>query len=438
MYIQRTIDKELILWSKQKSLKPLMIRGARQIGKSSSIKNLGKQFQYFIEINFDEDARFLQLFKNNYSVVEICQQIEVFVNIPIVEGQTLLFLDEVQLCPEAIALLRYFYEKKPNLHVIAAGSLLEFALAQVPTIGVGRIRSLFMYPFSYQEFLLANGEEKLMVQIAKANIQHPLPTLIHQKCIDYLKKFLLIGGMPEAVSEYVQTKNLLRVQQVLDDLIISLQTEFAKYKARVPSSNIQQIFKSAIAQMGGKFVYSHQQIQLNNGQAKEALNLLSLAGLVYSVYHTACNGIPLGAGINEKKRKVILFDTGIYQRLLGLNLSEVLLANDVQFVNKGKLAELHVGLELIKNNFTYQMPELFYWHREQKSSNAEVDYVIQQQEKIIPIEVKSSTQGSMQSLYLFLLEKNIQKGIRTSLENFGSVGSIDIYPLYAIGEANKF
>ena len=160
--------------------------------------------------------------------------------------------------------------------------------------------------------------------------------------------------------------------------------------------------------------------------------------MVYSVYHSSCNGIPLGAGINEKKRKVILFDTGIYQRLLGLNLSEVLLANDVQFVNKGKLAELHVGLELIKNNFTYQMPELFYWHREQKSSNAEVDYVIQQQEKIIPIEVKSSTQGSMQSLYLFLQEKNIQKGIRTSLENFGSVGSIDIYPLYAIGEANKF
>ena len=153
MYIQRTIDKELILWSKQKSLKPLMIRGARQIGKSSSVKNLAKQFQYFIEINFDEDARFLQLFKKNYSVAEICQQIEVFVNIPIVEGQTLLFLDEVQLCPEAIALLRYFYEKKPTLHVIAAGSLLEFALAKIPTIGVGRIRYLFMYPFSYQEFL---------------------------------------------------------------------------------------------------------------------------------------------------------------------------------------------------------------------------------------------------------------------------------------------
>jgi uncharacterized protein len=434
MYIARNIDHELLNWKNDLNKKPLMLRGARQIGKSSSVKNLGKSFTHFITINFDEDSRFIQLFENNNSVLEICQQIEVFVNIPIVEGETLLFFDEVQVCPKAIAMLRYFYEKMPKLHVIAAGSLLEFALAEIPSFGVGRIRSIFMFPFSFDEFLLANNEISLSKAIKNAQLNQPLPDLLHQKCINYFRKFILIGGMPEAVKEYVQTQNLLKVQQILDDLIITMQTDFAKYKQRIPSSNILQVFKSVISQTGSKFVFSHVGIQLNNSQTKEAIHLLSLAGLVYNVFHASCNGIPLGADVNEKKRKVLIFDTGIYQRLLGLDLSEILLADEINFVNKGKLAELHVGLELIKNNFTYKLPELYYWHRESKSSTAEVDYVIQQQQKIIPIEVKANTKGSMQSLYLFLEEKNIDKGIRTSLENFSSMPQINIFPLYAVSK----
>jgi uncharacterized protein len=438
-YIKRNIDAVLLKWIREKNRKPLMIRGARQIGKSSSVKNLGKQFKHFITINFDEDNRYVQLFENANDVKDLCQQLEVLVNTPIIENETLLFLDEVQACPKAITILRYFYEKIPNLHVVVAGSLLEFTLAEIPTLGVGRIRSIFMYPFSFNEFLLANKENKLLEAVQKANTKNPLPNLIHQKCIAYFKKFLLVGGMPEAVSTYVQSKNLLSVQQILDDLIITMQADFVKYKLKVPSVNILQVFKSVINQTGNKFMYSAEGIGLNNSQTKNALQLLTLAGLVYNVYHSSCNGIPLGADINEKKRKLLIFDTGIYQRLLGLDLSEVLIVDDTSFVNKGKLAELHIGLELIKNNFTYQLPELFYWQRESKSSNAEVDYIIQNQQQIIPIEVKANTKGSMQSLFFFLQEKHLKKGIRTSLENFGSIDKIDIYPLYAVDKfKNKF
>jgi uncharacterized protein len=432
MYITRSIDLELLKWKAEKIRKPLMVRGARQTGKSSTIKNFGKHFTHFIELNFDEDERFVDLFDSKSSIIDICRQIEVLVNIPIIPDETLLFFDEIQACPSAIAALRYFYERIPKLHIIAAGSLLEFALAEIPTFGVGRIRSIFMFPFSFEEFLLATKEGKLLKVMENASVEQPLPVLIHEKLVSYFKTFLIVGGMPEAVSVYVQTQSLLKVQQVLDDLIISIQTDFSKYKLRVPSQHILQVFKSAVAQTSDKFMYSHNGIQLNNKQAKEALNLLSLAGLVYNVYHSSCNGIPLGAAINEKKRKVLIFDTGIYQRLLGLDLTEILLSDDIGFVNKGKIAELHVGLELVKNNFMYQLPELFYWHRESRNSNAELDYVIQQQRHIVPIEVKANTKGSMQSMHLFIEEKKVKKGIRTSLENYGSMNGIDIFPLYAV------
>jgi predicted AAA+ superfamily ATPase len=432
MYIRRAIDMELINWKNSVTRKPLLLRGARQVGKSSAIRNLGKSFTHFIEINFDEKKEWTTLFESTQNLDALLEQISIIENTPIIENETLLFLDEIQTSLPAIHLLRYFYERKPNLHVIAAGSLLEFALKDLPSFGVGRIRSLFMYPISFHEFLLAHNEERLLEKTKEASPILPLPELFHQKLIAYYKKFLIIGGMPEAVKSYVISKDLLEVQRILDDLILSIQADFTKYKKRIEPIKIAEVFANVVLQQGEKFTYTYPNATLNNQQIKEILQLLEMAGLVHFVTHTAANGIPLGAEINPKKRKIILFDTGIYQRILKLDISQLLTLENLTVINKGNIAELSVGLELIKNKSPYEKTNLYYWQRESKNSQAEIDYVIQQKEEILPLEVKAGTKGAMQSMFLFLHEKNKEKGIRISLENFDQMEKIDIYPLYGV------
>jgi len=432
MYLEREIDKELLIWKESNGRKPLILRGARQVGKSSAVRNIGNKFKYFIEINLDESAHLRSLFENDMTVAEIIEQLSVITNTPIIPGETLIFIDEIQACIPAISALRYFYENSPDLHVIAAGSLVEFALSEIPSFAVGRIRSMFMYPFSFEEFLLANKEKGLLNALNIATTKKPLADIFHEKLKKYLKKFLIIGGMPEAVRTYVSTGNLLEVQRVLDDLVLSIQVDFSKYKNRVPALRIKEVFNTVVQQAGCKFSYSYPNATLTNIQIKEALLLLEMAGLLYSVTHSACNGIPLGAEINTKKRKILLFDTGIYQRILGLDIAILLVENDVNIINKGNISELFVGLELLKNTSCYEKHDLYYWQRDKKNSQAEVDYVIQQQEKIIPLEVKAGTKGSMQSMYLFLQEKKKDFGIRLSMENFSEIEKVKIYPLYAV------
>jgi predicted AAA+ superfamily ATPase len=432
MYLERNIDKELEIWKNSAKRKPIVLRGARQVGKSSAVKNLAKKFRYFVEINFDETPKYKTIFENGLTPTEICEQLSVVTNTPIVIGETLLFFDEIQACIPAISSLRYFYEKMPDLHLIAAGSLLEFVLEEIPSFGVGRIRSVFMYPFSFEEFLLANNENSLLEVLSKASPVSGIADVLHQKLKRYLKKFLIIGGMPEVVASYIANGNMLEVQRVLDDLIQSIEADFVKYKNRVTTARIREVFNAVVHQVGNKFTYTYPNATLNNIQIKEALELLKMAGLIYFVTHSASNGIPLGAEINAKQRKILIFDTGIFQRILGLNIGDLLIEDDFNVINKGNIAELFVGLELLKNVSCYEKNDLYYWQREAKNSQAEVDYVIQKQNKIIPIEVKAGTKGAMQSMYLFLEEKKVNFGIRLSLENFSVIDKIKILPLYGV------
>jgi Predicted ATPase (AAA+ superfamily) len=432
MYYYRNIDKELLLWSKEPNRKTLLIRGARQVGKSSAVKQLGKTFKHYVEVNFDDQKELHHLFEQSLSPQEICEQMAFFFRTPIVPGETLLFFDEIQTCIAAMNKLRYFYEQYPELHLIAAGSLLEFAIEEMPSFGVGRIRSLFMYPFAFDEFLQALGDGMLIEAYRKASPQKPLIESIHNQLINRLKLFLIIGGMPESVSEYVENKDLLRSQRVLNDLIISFKNDFAKYKKKVPALRINEVFESVAQQAEGKFVYERAAMGSTNVQIKQALDLLIMAGLVYPVTHSAANGIPLGAEINPKFRKMIIFDTGIFQQLLHLDMAQLMISDDFNTINKGALAEIFVGLELLKGASCYEMKRLYYWQKHSRQGNAQVDYLVQKGEQIVPVEVKASTQGAMQSLRLFMKEKKIDKGIRTSLENFGMYENIEVYPMYAI------
>lgn len=403
------------------------------MGKSTAIRNLARQFDHFLEINFEEQRNVHTLFDGDLDPQELCENLSVYYNVPIIPGKTLLFFDEIQACVPAISSLRFFYEKYPSLHVVAAGSLLEFALAEIPSFGVGRVRSVFMYPMAFEEYLWALDENALVDSIAKASPKNPLATPIHQKTLDLLKRFLVLGGMPEVLSHYVIHRNLLDATQLLDDLIVAFRADFAKYRDRVPSLLIGEVFQSVVQQAGGKFVYARAAEATQHRQIREALELLIMAGLVIPVTHTSANGLPLGAEANSRKQKMLTLDTGIFQRVLGLNVSDILFENEFEAVNKGAIAEQFVGLELLKSTSCYRQERLYYWQREAKSSNAEVDYLIQQEDRIVPIEVKSGKKGSMQSMRLFLKEKQASKDIRTSLENFSEVDQIEIRPLYAIG-----
>lgn len=432
-YFYRNIDKELFAWSKDTDRKVLLLRGARQVGKSSAVRHLGRSFKYFVEINFEDvDEDIKNLFRPGVSPQEICKHLSFYYDIPVVAGETLLFFDEIQACVPAISKLRYFYEQYPELHVIAAGSLLEFALEELPSFGVGRIRSVFMYPFSFDEFLHATGNERLVHEYRNASPSQPLSETVHRMILKNLEVFMVFGGMPAVVVEYVANRDFSRCQRILNDLLISFRTDFAKYKSRVPAARINETFEAVANQAEGKFVYERAAEHASNRQVKDALELLVMAGLVYPVTHTAANGIPLGAEINPKSRRMFPFDTGIFQRVLGLDASRILLANDFKAINGGVLAEIFVGLELLKASPCYCPASLYFWQREKYQSSAQIDFVIQKDEQIIPVEVKSGTKGSMQSLFLFLNEKKLEYGVRTSIENFAQYDKIKVYPLYAI------
>jgi len=433
MYIQRHIDKHLLEWKKSKKLKPLLLRGARQVGKSSSVKNLGGTFEHFMEINLEkkEHQEAKKIFERHSSPKLIIDELYAMFGTPIIPGKTLLFLDEIQNCVPAISSLRYFHEEMPGLHVISAGSLLEFALEELPSLGVGRIRSLFMYPMSFAEYLNAIGSTALADKIAASSVENPMPEPLHKHCLNHLMRFIAIGGMPEVVASHATGASLHECQQILADLLLTYNDDFAKYKKRVPASRLQEVFLSIMEQAGGKFMYSRASENTRHDSIKTAVALLVMAGLAHPVTHSAASGIPLAAGLNHKHQKIIAFDTGIMQQALKLDLSKLFLGETIEQINKGAIAETFVGLEIIKAQPCTRPAQLYYWQREQPGGQAEVDYLIENGATITPVEVKAGTTGAMQSLHRFITEKNAKKGVRTSLENFGRTGKIDIYPIYA-------
>ena len=432
--MKRSVDTYLINWRNSNNRKVLLVRGARQVGKTFSIRQLGKTFDYYLEVNFEKDSAIHSFFQESLEPSGICEKLSAYYDIPIITGKTLLFFDEIQACLPAIRALRFFYEKMPDLHVTAAGSLLEFALEQIPTFGVGRITSLFMYPLSFFEFLEATRGTGIVTLLKKSGSQKPFDDALHLKVLDSFRTYLMIGGMPAIVEAYRQRKNLRECHELLDDLIETLHDDFAKYKTKSPVIRLAETFRSIANQAGKKFIFSHISSHGPIAAYQDALELLVNAGMAYKIYHTSARGIPLGAQINSKKFKMILFDLGIHQRLSGLDIAELLVEDYAGLINRGALAEIFVGCELIAGSSPSSRPQLFYWHREARSSNAEVDYVIQKNNEIIPIEVKAGLKGPMKSMRMFLNERNQSKGIRISQEKPGVINGINIIPIYLSSE----
>lgn len=442
-YYRRKIDADLQAWSKSERRKPLLIRGARQVGKSSAVRELGKTFKHFVEINLEKQPDIASLFTENIDVRKTCQNLSAVLSKPIIPGETLLFIDEIQVSKEAIMSLRYFKEDYPELHVIAAGSLLEFALEELPSFGVGRIRSLYLYPFSFDEFLYAQGLDLQVEAKRGAKADAPLIDALHKKMIEQLRTFYLVGGMPAAVTEWIETKDYREVTHVHNDILDTYQDDFSKYKKRVSPSLLRQVLRSVALQVGNKFVMSQAASDVHSSVVRDALHLLSLAGLIVPVTHTDGNGIPLGAEANDKYVKYLFMDQGLMQTMLNIPASDILLSSEQDLVNKGPFSEMFAGLELMKYSDCLRKSELYYWQHMSKNGKAEVDYLVPMNGRVLPVEVKASTKGSMQSLYLFMRKRHLEHAVRTSLENFGrfeyddpesenEIRHVDVIPLYAL------
>ena len=447
MYIPRLIDKHLEQWMMSDDHKPLLLRGARQVGKSSCVKHLGERFDYFIEANFEQRPELKSLFEREHDVHQLAAQLGMLYNVPVVPGRTLIFLDEIQVSQAAIKSLWFFRENYPELHVAAAGSLLEFALADLSSFGVGRIRSIYVFPMSFDEFLVAQGKQQWVEAKRNADSQHPLFDMLHNELVQQFRTFLMVGGMPASVAKWVATHDFSQCQDEMDDILSSYYDDFAKYAPRVKPELLRNTLQSVIMQQGGKFVYSKVEGAFRSDDVKSALAMLVHAGLIKRVSRTAANGLPLGAEVNDKVRKYSLSDSGLLLRVVDLDLGgaqaltqSILAGAAADLVNKGSLAELVLGWEMVKYSSPRMQHDLYYWENGANGSSSEVDYVIAQDSTVVPIECKAGTSGKMKSLWLFMRNKRLTKAYRCSLENFSllqkqegdAMRNIIITPLYAI------
>lgn len=438
MYYPRKIDAYLTKWRSETPLKPLLLRGARQVGKSSAVREFAKGFDHYLEVNLELEGDVRALFDSGLPVDEIVRRLSLLRGVPIVAGRTLLFIDEIQASQAAIHGLWAFKEKLEELHVIAAGSLLEFALRKMTSFGVGRVKSLFMYPFSFDEFLAASGHPTWIDEKKRAG-EVSLFDALHNNLVESFRTFLVVGGMPECVAHWVEHRDYLRVGEIQADLIQTYFDDFSKYGDRIDPQVLRATLMSAARQIGGKFVYSENLEGLRGEKIKAALDLLVAAGLVVPVLHTAANGLPLGSEVNLKFCKYHFMDSGLLLKTLGLNLpvsaqpaARLLSMTAADLVNKGEVSEMMAGLELLKYAEPFSRQDLYYWCNLNRSANAEVDYIIVRNMKVTPLEVKSGVRGSMKSLRYLMDLKGIKNAVRTSLENFSRLDGIEIIPLYAL------
>jgi uncharacterized protein len=429
--MKRRIYKYLLNWKNSASRKPLIIRGARQVGKSYIAKELGAEFEYFVEVNFEKTPSLKKIFDGDLDSKTITNKLEILLDVKIIPEKTLLFFDEIQECPNAIKALRYFYEEIPKLHVLSAGSLLEFELNK-QGVPVGRVEFLHLYPLCFLEYLEANGQEKAINILREHDYKKPLDQTYHENFLKHFKTYSLIGGMPEVVKSFVQNNKLDECLRIQSQIINSFRQDIVKYTKSNRVSHVQTAFEAMPNQIGKKLKYSNIDKNLRSSVLSEAIQTLVSAGVVYKIFKTSGNGLPLGAEAKLEHFKCLFLDLGLTQNMLGATLKDFINKDSADFINKGEVAEQIVGQELVAMQDPASPAAVFYWHREAKTSNAEIDYLIQNRSSILPIEVKAGSTGKLKSLHLFLEEKSIDKGFKISTDNFGINGKVISIPCYAI------
>lgn len=415
--LNRLAESYLENWLNKSNRKPLVLRGARQVGKSTLVRKFAQiQKKPLIEINLEQHLFLDDIFKT-LDIDGALREIEALSGIPLSTPDAILFLDEIQSTPHALQLLRYFFEEKKELPVIAAGSLLEFTLADHSfSMPVGRIEYMHLGPMTFVEFLMA-VEPSMTGYIDSFSMDSPLPTAAHDKLKKRQRDYVLIGGMPEAVQAWCDTGSARDVSDIHRSISETYQDDFSKYAHTRQLALMQRIFRTIPRIIGRKIKYNNISREHPSKNIKDAIALLANAKICHKIYHSHCSGLPLNADIKETVYKLLFMDIGMMNHICGNDWTFLQTFPDHGLVNEGAIAEQFIGQHLLA--LQIPSPSLNYWVRQAKTSNAEVDYVISQGPLIIPVEVKSGKSGSLKSLQQFITLKNISLAVRFDLNTPG-------------------
>ncbi len=407
---KRKILDELNKWKDKSDRKPLVIRGARQVGKTTVVNLFSKQFDKYIYLNL-ENSEDREIFESNLSFDKLLEAIFFLKNVKKNSGTILIFIDEIQNVSNAVTQLRYFYEKAKDLFVISAGSLLETLLDKNINFPVGRVEYLVLKPLSFEEFLLAIGEAPAVEMLNTI----PLPDFAHKKLLGLFHRFVLIGGMPEVVKKYTETDDLLSINTIYDSLITSYLDDVEKYYSTNKNrSIIRYVINNSFYEAGNRVKFQgFGKSNYKSREISEALQLLEKTFLLYLIYPTTNINIPIIPN-RKKSPRLQLLDTGLLNYFLGVN-EDIFKATDINNIYKGKISEHIVGQELLSTSFSF-LYKLHFWVKEKKQSNAEIDFIIQYKNNVIPIEVKSGKTGRLRSLHQFMDQSSHKIAVRLYAE----------------------
>ena len=457
--LQRKEIRFLEDWAASRPRKPLVIRGARQVGKTTLVREFARSARMpLVEVNFERIPEIREAFSAR-DPDRILSTLYLLTGKNAVAGTSLLFLDEIQAAPEALSALRYFYEEIPELHVVAAGSLIDFALADARfPMPVGRVEYLHLGPMEFEDFLAAMGRSELVTYLSGYSFSETdndgVPKALHRKLLELLRQYWIVGGLPEAISHFSQTEEgaaerFNRVARIQQSVVAAYRDDFNKYSHGSLRDRIGLVFDRLPAMVGRKFKYVNVSRLHRAAELSNALRHLCMARVAYKVHHTAANGVPLAAEVNERYFKCLFMDVGLMCAALHLDVLDLEHA-DMTLVNQGAVAEQFIGQHLLYGGPRFEPPSLHYWAREARNAAAEVDYLITMGQRIVPVEIKAGATGSLRSLHQFLKEKRRDFALRFNADTpsllrdsrrlpDGSAIDYDLLslPLYMVGQARR-
>lgn len=426
--------KNLCSWKNQSKKKPLILMGARQVGKTFVLKKFGQlEYKNAVYLNFENNPPLCQLFAASLTPEFILRAISIEMDVEIVAGETLIIFDEVQECPNALNSLKYFCEDAPDHHIVAAGSLLGVKLAHTKGFPVGKVQFLTLYPLSFLEFLDALQEIRLKNFIEELHDIAPLPPNLHEKLLGHFKEYLFVGGMPEAVAEYIHSQDLSKVREIQEAILNAYSLDFAKHAPKEHIMRINQVWQSIpnqLAKENKKFIYSALRQGARAKEFEVALQWLVEAGLIYKTSVVSTPKIPLSAYADVTIFKIYLVDVGLLGAMSHLSAKTIFHENELFQEFKGAIAENYVAQELAHSHYS-----LFYWTSEGK---AELDFLVEQNEWIYPLEVKSGNSSKKKSLRVYEDIYHPTLLIRTSPMNLRKDDNIFNCPFYLIEKLRIF
>ena len=425
--MKRIAYKQLLKWKTYSKRKPLIIKGARQVGKTYLVNEFGKnEYSNYFYFNFEKEPDLASLFQRNLDPLKIIENLGLYIGKKIPKNNCLIFFDEVQASPIVLTSLKYFQEQAPDYHIISAGSLLGVGIKGESAFPVGKVSFLEMFPMSFQEFLWASDNQLLEEKILNNHNLSPIPDAIHNKIIDLLKIYLFIGGMPEVVRNYFEEKDISRARQIQEEILISYRNDFSKYADSSQTIRISDFWNSIpnqLAKENKKFKYSDVKKNSRASYFESTIEWLAKAGLINIIYSVETSKLPLSSFADYSKFKIYFHDVGLLSCELKIPSGNIL-SEDALFTDfKGAFIENFIAQELK----TFGLSPLFYW----TSNKAKVDFLISNGYKIFPLEVKSGLSKNTKSLRSYEEKFSPDKIFRLSPRNYHVAGSFNNLPLYA-------